>query len=193
MELNFHLYGPTNEGLAVPKQSADICHFYEKGIILMCMTSESPLQGHVFSSVLIPPLLIKIGELKKVCISLWIKHIFELAWSKMFSDVLRPFSRRSTVFYRSPSGSTQNMWEGLGKPGMEYSICALTTGVFSHMFRLISPKIPPDGCSVILRMFKYVEDLADLLDACVDLCSRPLGSADQTPSSHWTKEFEIND
>lgn len=120
MELNFHLYGPTNEGLAVPKQSADICHFYEKGIILMCMTSESPLQGHVFSSVLIPPLLIKIGELKKVCISLWIKHIFELAWSKMFSDVLRPFSRRSTVFYRSPSGSTQNMWEGLGKPGMEW-------------------------------------------------------------------------
>lgn len=171
LKLNFHLYGPTNEGLAVPKQSADICHFYEKGIILTCVTSESPrfqLGPH-------PPLLIKIGELKRVCISLWRKHTFE-------------FSRRSAEFYRRVKHIKHV--RSLEQSGLH--MC-MTAGVFAHIFRLMSRKIPLDGCSVILWMFKYVEDLADLFDACVDLCSRPLGRADQTPSSHRTKESEVND
>ncbi len=75
VELHFHLYGRTNEGLAVQKQSAEICHFYEKGIILMRIMGESPLRGHICNSLLvISPLLIKIGELK----SLGTGFLFEL-------------------------------------------------------------------------------------------------------------------
>lgn len=43
VKLHFHLYDKANEGLAVQRQSAEICHFYEKGIILMHIMYESPL------------------------------------------------------------------------------------------------------------------------------------------------------
>lgn len=67
VELRFHLYGRTNEGLAVQKQSAEICHFYERGIILMRIMGESPLRGHICNPLLvISTRLIKIGELKSL-------------------------------------------------------------------------------------------------------------------------------
>lgn len=67
VELHFHLYGRTNEGLAVQRQSAEICHFYEKGIILIRIMGDSPLRGHICNSLLvISLLLIKIGELKSL-------------------------------------------------------------------------------------------------------------------------------
>lgn len=31
VEQHFHLYGRDNEGLATQRESAEICHFYEKG------------------------------------------------------------------------------------------------------------------------------------------------------------------
>ncbi len=65
-ELRFHLYGRTNEGL-VQKQSAEICNFFEKGIILMRIMGEPPLRGHICDSPLfISPLLIKTSVLKSL-------------------------------------------------------------------------------------------------------------------------------
>lgn len=44
-----------------------MCHFSEKGIILMRIMCESPLRGHICNSLpVISPLLIKIGELKSL-------------------------------------------------------------------------------------------------------------------------------
>lgn len=43
VEPHFHLYGSTNEVLAVQRQSAEICNFYERGIILMRIMGESLL------------------------------------------------------------------------------------------------------------------------------------------------------
>lgn len=52
------------KGLAVQKRLAEICDFYEKGVVLMCVMGESPLRGHIGN--VISPLLIKICEPKSL-------------------------------------------------------------------------------------------------------------------------------
>jgi len=66
------------KGWKCKRQSAEICHFYEKEIILLHIMDKTPLQGHSCDSVLvISSLLIKIGELESLGTwFLWIKHAY---------------------------------------------------------------------------------------------------------------------
>lgn len=67
LPLHFNLCDRANDGLAVQKPISWMRCFYEKKIILMHIMNESPLWGHICSSLLvISMLLIKIGELQSL-------------------------------------------------------------------------------------------------------------------------------